>query len=67
MNKLSRTLFVAALWVSVAAWAGVRFEPVYLEWLGASPAADPDHLLRLFAIGLLCVPGLFLSLRVPAA
>lgn len=52
------------LWACISIWAGIRFEDVYLGWLGGSVAGDPDHITRMFAIGLLCMPAIVLSWHV---
>lgn len=51
---------VALLWAGTAVWLGIYFEPVYLAWLGSSAEGDPDHITRMFAIGLMCWPAIAL-------
>lgn len=55
---------VVLSWACLAIWVGIRFEAVYLGWLGGSVAGDPDHITRMFAIGFLCLPAIVLSWHV---
>lgn len=55
---------VIVLWIVLAIWAGIRYETVYLAYLGTTAAGDPDHITRYFAIGVLCCPAIVMSWHV---